>query len=182
MCGAAYRSWTARSWKKPHANVIELSKTSSIVYLDNRGALLTAVHQWLTSSIYSQRCYYRGATVFFFHPFLRSQHTTNRFFRKIQDNASVLKKHFEPRSFGCLWEINRPECKPRDEVKDPRTDRGVAHRLNCFCIACSVVRVGPRIIELVMSLLDGHLERYVGHYVFLELQPVFGSNQTTIFL
>ncbi len=43
MCGAAYRSWTARNWKKPHASVTELSETSSIAYLDNRGALLTAV-------------------------------------------------------------------------------------------------------------------------------------------
>src|SRR5688572_1451249 len=117
MCGAASRSWTVRSWKKPHASVIESSKTSSIAYLDNRGALLTAVDQWSTDSIYSQRCYHSGATIFSFHPFLRSQHTTNRFFRKTQDNASVLKKHFEPCSSGSLWEINSPECKPRDEVK-----------------------------------------------------------------
>jgi len=136
----------------------------------------------LTSSIYSQWCYHRRATIFSFHPFLRSQPTTNCFFRKTQDNASVLKKHFEPLSSGCLGEINSPECKPRDEVKDPRTDPSVAHRLDRFCIACSIVRVGPRIMELVMSLLDGHLERYVGHRVFLELQPVFGSNQTAIFL
>src|ERR1044071_7881728 len=33
MCGAAYRSWIVRSWNKPHANVIELSKRSSIAYL-----------------------------------------------------------------------------------------------------------------------------------------------------
>jgi hypothetical protein len=45
MCAAAYRSWTARSRKKPHASVIELSKRSSSAYLDNRGALLT--DQWL---------------------------------------------------------------------------------------------------------------------------------------
>src|SRR6185369_6131947 len=161
MCGSAYRSWTARSWKKPHASVIELSKTSSIVYLDNRGALLTAVHQWLTSSIYSQLCQHRGATIFSFHPFLRSQHTTNRFFRKTQDNASVLKKHFEPRSSGGLWEINSPECKPRDEVKDPRTDGSVAHRLNRFCIACSIVGMGPCIMKLLVSLRDRHFKRYV---------------------
>src|SRR6188474_682160 len=58
MCAAAYRSWTAKSRKKPHASVIELAKRSSSAYLDNRGALLT--DQWLTSSIYSQRCYHRG--------------------------------------------------------------------------------------------------------------------------
>src|SRR6185503_10605060 len=110
--------------------------------------LLTAVHQWLTSSIYSQRCYHRGVTVFSFHPFLRSQHTTDRFFRKTQDNASVLKKHFEPRSSGCLRKIDGAECKPRNEVKDPRTDRGVAHRLNRFCIACSIVGTGPCIMKL----------------------------------
>src|SRR5690349_10530215 len=144
--------------------------------------LLTGVDQWLTSSIYSQGCYHRGATIFSFHRFFRSQHTTYRFFRKTQDNASVLKKHFEPRSPGCLWEINSAECEPRDEVKDPRTDGGVAHRLNRFCIACSIIRAGPRIMELVVSLLDGHLERYVGHRVFLKLQPVFGSHQTAIFL
>src|SRR6185369_10379297 len=33
-------------------------------------ALRTAVHQWLTSSIYSHRCYHRRATIFSFHPFL----------------------------------------------------------------------------------------------------------------
>src|SRR5690349_20737228 len=182
MCGAAYRSWTARSWKRPHASVIELSKRSSSGYLDNRGALLIAVHQWLTSSIYSQRCYHRRVTVFSFYPFLRSQHTTNRFFRKTQDNASVLKKHFEPRSSGCLRKIDGAECKPRNEVKDPRTDRGVAHRLNRFCIACSIVGTGPCIMKLFVSLLDGHLKRYVGHRIFLEFQPMFWPNQTAIFL
>ena len=144
--------------------------------------LLTAVHQWLTSSIYSQRCYHRRAAIFSFHPFLRSQHTTNRFFRKTQDNASVLKKYFEPRSSGCLWEINSAECKPRDEVKDPRPNWCVAHRLNRFCISCSIVGMGPCIMKLLVSLLDGHLKRYVGHRVFLKLQPVFWPNQTPIFL
>src|SRR5690349_5872036 len=138
MCGAAYRFWTARSWKKAHASVIELSKRSSIAYLDNRGTSHRR-RSMLTSSIYSQRWYHRGATIFSFHRFFRSQHTTNRFFRKTQDNASVLKKHFEPRSLGCLWEINSPECKPRDEMKDPRTYGSVTHRLNRFCIAGSVV-------------------------------------------
>ena len=36
MSEVAYRSWTARSWKKVRASVIELSKTSSIGYSDNR--------------------------------------------------------------------------------------------------------------------------------------------------
>ena len=45
MCGAAYRSWTARSWKILRASVIELSKRSSSGYLDNRGASVTAVHE-----------------------------------------------------------------------------------------------------------------------------------------
>src|SRR5689334_2909245 len=63
MCGAAYRSWTARSWKKPPASVIELSKRSSSGYLDNGGALVTAVHQWLRN-VCSQLCQRRGATIF----------------------------------------------------------------------------------------------------------------------
>src|ERR1041385_1856308 len=39
MCGATYRSWTAKNWKILRASVIELSKTSSIAYLDIRGRL-----------------------------------------------------------------------------------------------------------------------------------------------
>jgi hypothetical protein len=41
MCGAAYRSWTARNWKIPHASVTELSKTSLIGYSNNRRAILS---------------------------------------------------------------------------------------------------------------------------------------------
>ena len=37
-------------------------------------------------------------------------------------------------------------------------------------------------MKLVMSLLDGHLERHVSHHVFLKLQPVFRPNQTAIIL
>ena len=39
---AAYRFWTVRSWKRPHASVIELSKRSLIAYLNNRRAILTS--------------------------------------------------------------------------------------------------------------------------------------------
>jgi hypothetical protein len=42
MCGATYRFWTVRSWKRPHASVIELSKRSLIAYLNNRRAILTS--------------------------------------------------------------------------------------------------------------------------------------------
>src|ERR1041385_6756723 len=133
MCGAAYRFWTVRSWKRPHASVIELSKRSLIAYLNNRRAIPHPT--WSMRSICAQRCNHSGLSVFYFHSFLYSQQTTNRFFRKTQDNTSVLKKHFEPRSSGCLRKIDGAECKPRNEVKDPRTDRGVAHRLNRFCIA-----------------------------------------------
>jgi len=51
MSEAAYRSWTARNWNILRASVIELSKTSSIGYSDNRCAILIGFHQWSMSSI-----------------------------------------------------------------------------------------------------------------------------------
>src|ERR1041384_5758509 len=56
MCGAAYRSWTGRNWKIPHASVTELSKTSLIGYSNNRRAIS------LSGGVYNSR-----ATIFFFH-------------------------------------------------------------------------------------------------------------------
>jgi hypothetical protein len=59
MCGAAYRSWTARNWKIAPASVTELSKTSLIGYSNNRRAIS------LSGGVYHSR-----ATIFSFHSFL----------------------------------------------------------------------------------------------------------------
>ena len=53
MCGAAYRSWTARNWKIPHASVTELSKTSLIGYSNKQARDFSSQTVFITAELLS---------------------------------------------------------------------------------------------------------------------------------
>src|ERR1700746_1980260 len=80
-----------------------------------------------------------------------------RFLRETKDGLSVFEEDFDPCALCCLRKVDSAKPETHDQVEHSGSDRPMSHRLNCLCIALSIVGMLPRAIELMMGLGHRHL-------------------------
>jgi len=97
--------------------------------------------------------------------------------REVEDGPPILRNHFHPGEAAHLREINSPETEPRDKDVDAITERLVVERIHRHFDGLRTVRAGPPNAYLLMSFVDAHLKRRMGHCKGNELLPVLRTGE-----
>ncbi len=98
----------------------------------------------------------------------RAAPSDERLPHELEDCASVLSDHSHPCQRPHLREIDSAKTETRDQDVYAITQRLVIKRVNSLCYFLRAVRTSPPVLNLCMSLWDGHLQWCVGHLEWYE--------------
>ena len=94
---------------------------------------------------------------------------------KLEDCGAVFGNHFPPGKAAEHREINSPEAYASEKNVDAIAQRLIVERIDGMGNGFCTVGVGPAVVHFGVGLVDGHLERGVGHVKRDEFLPVLGT-------
>src|SRR6185503_17098950 len=96
------------------------------------------------------------------------------FFCETINRLPILSDHLGPGPFTHLRKVDTTKTKTRNQYAYTLSYGPIADRIHGTSDTFGTVGIHPRVIDLCLSLLDGHLQWRMGHLERTEVQPVFG--------
>src|SRR6185295_6489343 len=100
------------------------------------------------------------------------------FFCEVINRLPILNDHLGPLPSTHLRKVDTTKTKPRNQYAYAISYGLVTDRIYGTRDARGTVRIRPRVTDLCLSLVDGHLQRCMGHRERAEIQPVLWPSET----